>query len=380
MKLNAEHINMIDKIVDKDFFDVDVIMNYLENNEIITVDIFKKSFKGTPDKYALWCTAESLPIEKVFPDMKRELFLHRFPFFFYIGESEGEKHKYLSIQAYITNTEEGFETLCKKLEYLYYDVRLPLPIIFTYPVLQVVFSPKSVAETKAYHETLGRYAIPNKHVTHYIYPRVAFDFWVHYIQLCRGFGWLDYTPNRLITSYNYALEKAGLEPIIYTPWLNGRYFYRSDLSFVCEGHFPCDDDGKPIMRWTNIQVKDAQAITFNHEKSRYGTLTIHLSPSTTIHLVHNMPNSYLMYPDEEPYIEQIYAGPTKMDFDHEKLKARRIERNLTQLELAEAIGASVRTYQKWESGQTTPDGTNLIRLMNWLEIYDVQELIRYKEV
>ena len=45
---------------------------------------------------------------------------------------------------------------------------------------------------------------------YYISPRASFDFWVQYIQLCRGFGWLDYTPKRLITSYNFALEKAGL--------------------------------------------------------------------------------------------------------------------------------------------------------------------------
>ena len=134
------------------------------------------------------------------------------------------------------------------------------------------------------------------------------------------------------------------------------------------------------MRWTNIRVKDAQDITFDNEKSRYGSLIIYLSPSTTIHLGHNMPNSYLMYPDEEPYVEQIYAGPRNMDFDHKKLKNLRIERGLTQLELAEAIGASVRTYQKWESGLTTPDGANLIRLMNWLEIYDVQEFIKYNDI
>lgn len=380
MKLTEEQNILIAKTVDKDFFNVDVIINYLENNEIITADIFKKSYKGNPDKYGIWRTPELLPIQKIFPDMKRDQFLYRLPFFFYIGESEGEKHKYLSIQAYIPETEEEFEMLCQKLEYLYYDVRLPLPIIFTYPILQIVYSPKSISDGKAYYEILGAYADPSKRVSHYISPRVAFDFWVHYIQLCRGFGWLDYTPSRLITSYNLALEKAGLEPIIYTPWLNGRYFYRSDLSFICEGHFPCDDNGKPIMRWTNIRVKDAQDITFDNEKSRYGSLIIYLSPSTTIHLGHNMPNSYLMFPGEEPYVEQIYAGPTKMDFDHEKLKARRLERNLTQLDLADAIGASVRTYQKWESGQTTPDGTNLIRLMNWLEIYDVQDLIRYKEV
>ena len=52
---------------------------------------------------------------------------------------------------------------------------------------------------------------------------------------------------------------------------------------------------------------------------------------------------------------------------------------MTQNDVAEAIGTSVRTYQKWEGGDTTPDGHNLLRLMNWLEITDVQSLIIYRD-
>lgn len=52
---------------------------------------------------------------------------------------------------------------------------------------------------------------------------------------------------------------------------------------------------------------------------------------------------------------------------------------MTQKQLAEAIDASVRTYQKWEAGTTMPDCHNLIRIMNWLGIHDVQELITYDE-
>ena len=38
--------------------------------------------------------------------------------------------------------------------------------------------------------------------------------------------------------------------------------------------------------------------------------------------------------------------------------------------MADAIGASVRTYQKWESGVTTPDSRYMLRLLNWLDISD----------
>lgn len=34
-----------------------------------------------------------------------------------------------------------------------------------------------------------------------------------------------------------------------------------------------------------------------------------------------------------------------------------------------------RTYQKWENGETIPDGYNLLKLMNWLNLSDPLSLI-----
>ena len=66
-----------------------------------------------------------------------------------------------------------------------------------------------------------------------------------------------------------------------------------------------------------------------------------------------------------------------MEFDYIAMKTARTDLGMTQKDVADAIGASVRTYQKWESGDTTPDGHYLLRIMNWLNIDDVQELIKY---
>lgn len=40
------------------------------------------------------------------------------------------------------------------------------------------------------------------------------------------------------------------------------------------------------------------------------------------------------------------------------------------------IGIQVRTYQKWEKGEAKPDGYNLIRLMNLLDIDSVQDFLK----
>ena len=63
-----------------------------------------------------------------------------------------------------------------------------------------------------------------------------------------------------------------------------------------------------------------------------------------------------------------------------KLNAKLQKCGMTQQDVAAAIGASVRTYQKWESGETTPDCQNLIRIMNWLDIPDIQQLISHTHI
>lgn len=76
---------------------------------------------------------------------------------------------------------------------------------------------------------------------------------------------------------------------------------------------------------------------------------------------------------------QIYAGPPNMQFDYTAIRNARERLKFTQKQVAEAIGASVRTYQKWESGETIPDGHYLLRILNWLDLPDVQYVTRYTE-
>ena len=57
------------------------------------------------------------------------------------------------------------------------------------------------------------------------------------------------------------------------------------------------------------------------------------------------------------------------------VKFYRNEIGLTQQTLADAVGVQLRTYQKWEKGETIPDGYNLIKLMNYLNIESVQHFI-----
>ena len=99
-------------------------------------------------------------------------------------------------------------------------------------------------------------------------------------------------------------------------------------------------------------------------------LHIGITPKTKIY----MPNIYndndggdMWYP--------VYFGPLAMEFDKDALKFYRNQIDITQQKLADAVGVQLRTYQKWEKGETIPDGYNLIKLMNYLNIESVQNFI-----
>ena len=66
-----------------------------------------------------------------------------------------------------------------------------------------------------------------------------------------------------------------------------------------------------------------------------------------------------------------------MSFNHEVIKKRRNELRYTQKAVAEAVGSNTRTYQKWENGETVPDGYYLLRILNWLDITNVNDVIIY---
>ena len=126
------------------------------------------------------------------------------------------------------------------------------------------------------------------------------------------------------------------------------------------------------MEWTSVLVKHPAGITYKSEKSKCGELRVKLGPKTIMYVLEDEPED-----GAEPVRQQIYAGPQTMEFDNDALREFRRAKNMTQANVADAIGTSVRTYQKWESGETTPDGHYLLRLMNWLDIDSVQSLVKY---
>lgn len=353
--LTSIELNVIEEYVDGTYYDKDKLIKYLNMHDIVGNDVFsycdKHLYGHRPTTYSVWLEDEDgylpLPVSD---------FIKRIPFYFYTKDLNNLDIDNSGTLDYIfsaSNKSDGEhndpEEVYSALEFMFYELKLPLNRIFSYWVNQ-----SGVVSGNGFFQ------------------------WNHYLHLCQKNGDSNYFPERFITAYNTMLEKSNCSPIIYEitdPGLGDAYIrYGQMIEF--EGTFPCDNDGNPIMRWIGVRTQNAGKITCTCEKSKGGYLRIELQPNTVIHVL----NFYNSREDIDEYWYQVYAGPQTMEFDYPTLKRRRLEMDLTQQQVADAIGTNVRTYQKWEKGETTPDGHYLLRLLNWLDIPDVQDIVTYKNI
>ncbi len=288
-----------------------------------------------------------------FKPVKYDVFLRRLPIYFY---SPGRDLKnFADFSFYASNLDEDFysplyseriEELYSTVERLYYHHQLDLRTIFNYPLGQ---------EGQA---TKGQFLFQ----------------WKHYLDLVEQQGGAKKTPEHFIVDYNYALEKAKLKPIVYEiqEQFIGEYFHRNGNIFRIQGVFPCDEKGNPILRWIGVNIVNPTKIWVKIDKKLKGFLYVEANEKTAIYGL----NCWGTNDDGSDCWYRLYAGPLLLDFDYSKLKPLRLQAKLTQKQVAEAIGSVERTYQKWESGTTTPDCHYLLRLMNILDIRSVNELTK----
>ena len=379
MKLTHSQLEMIYNYTNPKHVNTVKLISYLEKHKTIKNDVFRYS-SNNGKKSLLGCDGYCwfLDKEPMFKPIDRVTFIRRIPFYYY-ETSYGEQTRnglihILPFSEENLKSEFDYDSFYCDLEWMYYELGLPLKTIFEYAKDQV----ETTHEPKEEKHTRGSF--PSLLTTPLfadcgLSSKDLFQQWRHYLHLCEKLGWTEFTPVRFITAYNEALECTGHKPIIYYPIKNLDLMYNKGEDYIsCKGHFPCDKSGKPILKWTSLLVKNAAEISYQAEKSQCGELKIMFAPKTIIYVLKEEPA--VNEDDDEPVWQQIYAGPQTMEFDHSALREFRKARGLTQSNVADAIGTSVRTYQKWESGETTPDGCYLIRLMNWLSIDDVQALAK----
>ena len=355
--LTKEEENFIDKYVSDDAFDTKKLKKYLGVHDTVGNEVFAYCMKPVDENHGRNRSYNALLDDDgyAFFPVSKEKFIRRIPFYFYIPGEKAENRGGL-VDVFCSKINEGddsvfnpefVENVYRELEYVFYEKSLPRERFFCYMIDQygVVTAP--------------------------------FMEWVDYVHICDELGWDDYFPESFISKYNMALEAAGRKPIIYEveePALSGEVLIRNGKKVWFYGKFPQDENGEIVLRWTNIRVENAANIECVAEKSKSGKLVVELLPTTIIQWMDRrndwIPDSWTL----------LYAGPLTMNFDYTVLKWKRKKLGFTQQEVADAIGATVRTYQKWESGVTTPDGNYLLRLMNWLDLPDPHYVISYPPI
>ena len=346
--INKEQEHFVRNYISTEYFDPDKVVSYLRIHDKVGEEIFDLSLKAQNKRnIRLVCNRVG------FDTIDTEEFIRRVPFYFYEPDFDKDQHgDLLSFFCGRDNYDErkDIERVYGALEKLFYHYNISVPDIMGYTV---------------------------KITGHYERNDIFFK-WVHYLDLCQELHIDNKLPKNFLYEYNRILELAGFPPVIYDPGLVGfnENFLRRDHEIIIGGEFPCDEKNVPVLRWIGIWIENAAYVKavdcydLGNTPTLEKELHIGLTPDTKIY----MPNIYNS-DDSHDVWYPIYFGPRVMSFNSETLKYYRNRLDLTQQEVADAVGVQLRTYQKWEKGDTIPDGYNLIRLMNYLDIDSVQEFV-----
>ncbi|WP_366348336.1 helix-turn-helix transcriptional regulator [Paenibacillus amylolyticus] len=322
---------------------VEKLVDYLYRHEIVGLEVFAYLGFDKIDKL-------------MFQPVSRDTFIRRAPFYFHkpsreLGDiAELSQYIYYSLEFNKPDYNNQLEDFYCVLERLYYDFGIDIVTILNYTVKQR----GRVGEIQPIYN------------------------WLHYLELAKKLGIEEKTPTRFIVEYNIVREMVGLEPIIYEiqEMYVGDFIERYGNRLRMDGIFPCDHNNQPILKWIGVRIKNAKRIWVDVNDKLKGSLYVEITPRTKVWGL----NVYGANEDGSDIWYDLYTGPLLMEFDYTVIKDRRVAIGMTQKRLAEAVGASDRTLQKWERGETTPDGHFLLRLMNVLDIKELSEITKIHDV
>lgn len=207
-----------------------------------------------------------------------------------------------------------------------------------------------------------------KEVVEYIFDNCMFydfDFqcedWIHYLNLCERQGENDWFPKDLDYSLRILQESAGEKIDLIYP---SREFSRAGRKIVFHfWHIPVGSDGRPIMRWLGIKTDEIEEVELGKDDDCF-------SLDNELLIIKTLPDTRIRNHNRDTgEWDVIYTGPRNIDVDFSLINRRRNELGLTQSDVSKAIDVSMRTYQKWESGDVKGiSGFFLLRLMRYLDI------------
>ena len=350
--ITQEQENFIRQFIKKDTFDIDKIVSYLKLHDIVGEEIFQIAIREDNNYGRLITRGYGYyPIDT-------EIFVRRVPFYFYTPNYNKDQFGDLS---------DIIRTITSKYAYKIEDNKV-LEDLYTALEKMFYIRGMSILDIMSYAHKIGE--TDNEG---------GFFFrWAHYLDLCDKLHIDNKYPKNFLFETNKILELAGENADIFDTGYVGSNepYIRNGNEIIVGGELPYDENNQAALQWIGVWIENAAYIEVDNAygmtsdpKFLEKELRIGLTPMTKIYLPYTTD-------DEKIIWDPIYFGPLVMDFDNSTLKKFRERAGLTQQLVADSIGIQVRTYQKWEKGEAKPDGYNLIRLMNLLDIDSVQDFLK----
>ena len=359
--LTSTQENEVRRVVNQKYFEIDEMIDYLDNHEIITEEIFSRCMTTRGLKKI------RITFLKNFKPVKRDIFIKRL--YIYLFDLNFEcnytmSELFESYKDYKNEDEEvddeqfDYEGLYLILEKVYLTYGIPLDRVFDYLYEQF----GSLLEFQSFYK------------------------WICYIELLVVENEKDVFPKNLLYSYNKLLVNKDLKPLIYRPNMcNVRI--EENKRMIVSGIFPKDDDGNICFEWVGVwceNVGEIKQIKRNKNSDEYSMeekilkrFGLNINISFYIEL---KPESKVFFIEENecetPVWKLTYAGSKVSEFNNKKLVRAREKMKLSQREVCDMCDINLRSYQRMEAGEAIPGGLDLLRLMDCLDVRDIKDFMK----
>lgn len=366
-KLTPEQELIVRRNVNPKFFNVDGILEYLKENDIINFDIFTKN-----------CTKKvSYSYLRCFKPVSRDVFINRLEIYFY----DLKDNRSSDMLLYFVN-------------YLQYEKLLDEDIYPGMPYQEDAIFKAEYDLEPAYQlldKIISIYKIPLEKGFSYLrdyfgdeleYKRVRQ--WVSYLELLDEPNETNVFPKNFYYSFNIEMQKKGQTPrlVMVSRCAEPTFDKENKCQYVeLSGYFPLDENEKLVEEWTAVwfekidgyelgtpgTIIDEEDLFMFHDFDGEGMITIKVkvNPESRIFALKRRkgPDGFV-----HNYWVQVYAGSCVTKFSFKPISDRREELKLSQKEIADLADINVRSYQRMEAGESTPDALALISLMGILDI------------
>lgn len=368
-KLTQEQELIVRRCVNSAYFDADGFVDYLSKHEIVDFDIFAKNCKKKVAYSFLTC----------YHPIARDLFIDRLNIYFYDINCPSNHDvvtdlftSYLYYAHLIKIDEDGYPI----------DEENPFePEFDLEPVYQLF-------------DKIAQFKIPLKRAFDYLtgyFGRSDFGFkqflqWVNYVELLDDPNENNVFPSSFYYAYNIELEKhnQGHRMVMISTTSEQADFNQEKKKFYyeCGGYLPVDSEGKVRFDWVGIWLEKCGEIKVYQEDqvidedddfffmtNMFGdgmvTLQIEVNQESRIFILNRQKDAKGKV---HTYWKQVYGGACVSEFSFKPIIDAREKRKLSQKDVAELADINLRSYQRMEAGESTPDGLALISLMSVLNI------------